>query len=274
MRYLKQKDFGEVQAYELGWSPMGRPAMTVHFYIMDGICIDTALRHMQKEVVNCIARHPVHTIVLTHHHEDHSGNAASLNKTLQIPILGHPATVNKMKQSFPILPYQHYAWGSARPVVMETLPEIVQSGHINLEPIHTPGHSRDHTVFWEKNKGWLFSGDLFITERIKYFRADENMQDQIDSLIKVCQLDFDCLFCAHNPQIKNGKAKLQQKLQYLEDIIGRIKEFYTKGLGVNATIKEMGLKENYLLKAFCMGNLSMKNMVRSAFTAQHKQDLS
>ena len=95
MHYLKQKDFGEVQAYELGWSPMGRPAMTVHFYITHGICIDTALRHMQKEVVNCIARHQVHTIVLTHHHEDHSGNAASLNKTLHIPILGHPATVKK-----------------------------------------------------------------------------------------------------------------------------------------------------------------------------------
>lgn len=35
MRYLKQKYFGEVQAFELGWSPMGRPAMTVHFYIKE-----------------------------------------------------------------------------------------------------------------------------------------------------------------------------------------------------------------------------------------------
>jgi glyoxylase-like metal-dependent hydrolase (beta-lactamase superfamily II) len=271
---LKQKDFGEVQAYELGWSPMGRPAMTVHFYIMDGICIDTALRHMQKEVVNCIANHQVHTIVLTHHHEDHSGNAASLNKTLQIPILGHPQTIKKMQQPFSILPYQHYAWGSALPVAMETLPETVQSDHIDLKPIHTPGHSRDHTVFWEKNKGWLFSGDLFIAERIKYFRADEKMQDQIDSLKKVCQLDFDCLFCAHNPQIKNGKAKLQQKLQFLEDLYGRIKGFHAKGLGLNETVKAMGLKENYVMKTFCMGNLSMKNMVRSAFTAQQQQDLS
>ena len=153
-----------MQAYEWGWSPVGRPAMTVHFYVMHGICIDTALRHMQKEVVSCIAKHQVHTIVLTHHHEDHSGNAASLNKTLQIPILGHSETVKKMQQPFSILPYQHYAWGAALPVAMETLPEIVQSDHIDLKPIHTPGHSRDHTVFWEKSKGWLFSGDLFIAE--------------------------------------------------------------------------------------------------------------
>ena len=80
------------------------------------------------------------------------------------------------------------------------------------------------------------------------------MKDQIESLKKITALDFDCLFCAHNPQLENGKAKLQRKLQFLEDFHGRIEGFFTKGLDVNAIINEMGLKENYFMKAFCMGN--------------------
>lgn len=264
MRYCIPKNFGEVQAYEVGWSPFGPPAMTVHFFIVDGICIDTALHHMQKEVVACTAGHRAHTVVLTHHHEDHSGNAAFLKKTLNLPVMGHTETVKKMQKPFKILPYQHYAWGAALPLEMETLPATIQSERIELVPIHAPGHSRDHTVFWEKHKGWLFCGDLFIAERVKYFRADEKMKDQIESLKKITALDFERLFCAHNPQLQNGKVKLQNKLQFLEDFYGRIKDFHAKGLDIDAIIREMGLKENYFMKAFCMGNMCMKNMVRSA----------
>lgn len=264
MRYCKSKDFGEVTAYELGWSPFGPPAMTVHFYVVDGICIDTAFQRMQKEAHACTAGHRLHTIVLTHHHEDHSGNAASLKKALDIPVLGHAETIHKMRQPFKIFPYQHYAWGAALPLEMGSLPESVPSDQIELIPVHAPGHSKDHTVFWEKNNGWLFSGDLFIAERIKYFRSDEKMKDEIDSLKKISALDFDSLFCAHNPQLKNGKAALQKKLQYFEDFYGRVQGLHGKGMDVNAIIREMGLKENYFMKAFCMGNLSMKNMVRSA----------
>jgi glyoxylase-like metal-dependent hydrolase (beta-lactamase superfamily II) len=178
--------------------------------------------------------------------------------------MGHPETVKKMQKPFRILPYQHYAWGSALPLEMEPLPANVQSDHIELIPIHAPGHSRDLTVFWEKSKGWLFCGDLFIAERVKYFRSDEKMKDQIESLRKITALDFDRLFCAHNPPLENGKAKLQSKLQFLEDFYGSVKELHASGLDIDAIINKMGLKENYIMKVFCMGNLCMKNMVRSA----------
>lgn len=122
-----------------------------------------------------------------------------------------------------------------------------------------------YAVFLEKNEGWLFSGDLFIAERIKYFRADEVIKDEITSLKNVCQLDFDSLFCAHNPQPHNGKQKLKNKLHILEDLYGNVKRLHAKGLNLNAIIDELRLKENYVMKIFCMGNLSMKNMVRSLF---------
>jgi glyoxylase-like metal-dependent hydrolase (beta-lactamase superfamily II) len=48
--------------------------------------------------------------------------------------------------------------------------------------IPTPGHSEDHICLFEPNEGWLFSGDLFISERVKYMREDENVYSLLDSL--------------------------------------------------------------------------------------------
>jgi glyoxylase-like metal-dependent hydrolase (beta-lactamase superfamily II) len=42
-------------------------------------------------------------------------------------------------------------------------------------PVHTPGHAKDHTVFFLPEKGVLFSGDLYLADHIKFFRSDKNM---------------------------------------------------------------------------------------------------
>jgi glyoxylase-like metal-dependent hydrolase (beta-lactamase superfamily II) len=169
-----------------------------------------------------------------------------------------------MRQKNPILPYQHYMWGASTPVSMLPLPVIIESDRFMLEPIHTPGHSKDHVVFYAKANGWLFSGDLFLAERIKYFRSDEHMKDQIASLKKIKALDFNALFCAHNPKPKNGKKSIANKLQFLEDLYGNVQRLWEKGLSLDDMTASIGLKEDYLIKMFCMGNVSMKNMIRSA----------
>jgi hypothetical protein len=51
----------------------------------------------------------------------------------------------------------------------------------------------------------LFSGDLYLADHIKFFRSDENMGFQIESLKKVTNLDFNMLLCGHNPRRKTGE---------------------------------------------------------------------
>jgi len=155
-------------------------------------------------------------------------------------------------------------WGASPPLSMQPLPELVESDTIVLQPIHTPGHSKDHVVFFEEKNGWLFSGDLFLAERIKYFRSDEHMKEQIDSLKKITALEFESLFCAHNPKPLEGKKRLSNKLQFLEDLYGRIQTLWEKGFSVDEITKTIGLKETLMIKLICMGNVSMKNMIRSA----------
>jgi hypothetical protein len=88
----------------------------------------------------------------------------------------------------------------------------------------------------EEENGWLFSGDLYLGDRIKYFRSDERLIDQITSLKKILEIDFDALFCAHNPCLENGRARLKNKLQFLEDLYGAIHLLIQKGFSAKEVI--------------------------------------
>lgn len=263
MKINEYKSFGPVHAYELGWSPAGRPLMTVHLYIVGHVMIDTGLSHMREAACRIAGAHRVASVLLTHYHEDHAGNAGAIKRRLQVPVYGPAATCRKLENPGPIFPYQHLMWGRAEPVTANFLPELFIHNNERFLPIHTPGHSRDHTVFLEPDKGWLFSGDLYLADRVKYFRADENIADQIRSLRKIQAYDFDALFCAHRPVIKNGRRHLARKLNFLEDFYGRVARLADEGLDAGGIMKRLAFKETWSIRLLCFGNVSLKNMVRS-----------
>ena len=264
MRLVKSCRFGDVKAYELGWSPVGQPMMTVYLFVVDDLMVDTGLRHMQREVLEIAGAAQIRRAVLTHHHEDHSGNAAALKDAFGVSVYGHPLTVSKMKTAFRILPYQYYMWGKSVPLEMAVIPEVMETANFRLKAIHTPGHSRDHVVYHEPNMGIIFSGDLYLSDRIKYFRADEMISDQIESLKKILELDFDAVLCNHHPKPTKGKERIAKKLRFLEDLYGGIRSLWEKGYSENRIFRELGLKEQHFVKWFCFGNVSMRNVVRSA----------
>ena len=264
MHTVNAKKFGEIEAFQLGYGPVGKPFMSVYVYHVDGVVIDTGQSHMRQYVINLLRNKQPHTIVLTHHHEDHSGNALALSRLHQIEILGHPLTAQKMSARRKILPYQRYIWGRSKNAAVKPCENSIDSESFSLHPIHTPGHSKDHTVYLEEKQGWLFSGDLYLGERIKFFRSDEKIYDQIESLKKMRQYNFDALFCSHNPCLEKGKPKLELKLQFLEDIVGRVQMLRMQGFSENAIIKSMDPNKDRWVKLMTMGNVSFANMVKSA----------
>jgi len=257
--------FGDVKAFELGFGPVGRPFMNTYCYMIGDILIDTAQMRMRKAFIEIIRNQRIRHAVLTHHHEDHSGNAGVLKKLNNIPIYGHELTVKKMAKGFPILPYQLLIWGKADTVEVLPLPEKIEGERYTLIPVHTPGHSKDHTVFWEKDRGWLFSGDLFLGTKIKFFRTDESIRDSIDSIKKVLLLDFDGLFCGHNPQPINGKTALSKKLEFLEDLYGKVIHLLQKGYNERSIMKAIApkYKEATFIKYMTFKNASFSNAIRS-----------
>jgi glyoxylase-like metal-dependent hydrolase (beta-lactamase superfamily II) len=264
MHIIQSRQFGEVLAFQFGFGPIGKPLMSVYVYFVDGLIIDTGQRNMQKYVLESFRNLRPTSILLTHHHEDHSGNAYGLRRFHGTEVFGHSLTAEKMAAQRKIRPYQHYIWGKSEDVNVIPVGAIVESEHFSFRTVHTPGHSRDHVVYLEEKNGWLFSGDLFLGERIKFFRSDENIYDQIHSLKKMRQYDFDTIFCAHNPRTSKGGQGLKQKLQFLEDIVGRIQQLLKKGLSEKAIIKIMDPRNDRRAKLMTMGNVSFANIVRSA----------
>ena len=264
MRLVKQSQHGPVQAFQMGYSPVGAPLMSVLFYYLDGLLIDTGQHHMEREALAAVADRPVHEILLTHHHEDHSGNAAAVQRHTGAAVRGHAAAVAKMASGFRIRPYQHLVWGQAPPLKVVPFKGSIESSRYRLTPLETPGHSKDHVVYLEENEGWLFSGDLFIGERIKFFRSDEDINAQIGSLETVLQFDFEALFCAHNPRLQGGRKALRRKLAFLIALRDEVQGLYQRGCPVPKIIKRLDPKTDRRVKWITMGNASFANMVRSA----------
>ena len=98
-----------------------------------------------------------------------------------------------------------------------------------FELITIPGHSPDQIALYEPNEGWLFSADAFVSPVIKYFMREESMYEQITSLKKLVALDFEALFCSHNPLMQGGKEKLNQKFNSSKTSTGRSFIGPTKG---------------------------------------------
>ena len=267
MNIRKVHNFGAVEALEAGWSPVGRPIMTAFCYRAGPVMVDTGLRHMESAVTAWVEDLPPETVLLTHHHEDHSGNGAALRRRFGVPIYGHPETVEAVRTGFRIRPYQHLIWGQCRPFEAYPLTGEVHSGRWTFVPVHTPGHSADHTAYWVPEEGWLFSGDLYLGDRIKFFRADERIDQQIDSLQRVLELDFDALWCGHRPRRRKGKRHLAAKLAFLEDLRGSVARLWGQGQTRPEIMKTLKLRESWGVRSLTLGNASMRNLIDSAIAS-------
>jgi glyoxylase-like metal-dependent hydrolase (beta-lactamase superfamily II) len=238
--------------------------MTVYCYVIGDVMIDTAQPHMKKEALKIASDHGIKRVYLTHYHSDHSGNVNAIKKDLNINIYGHSKTTKKMLIPFKTLLHQKLVWGKTTPSIIEKVPNKIETILGNMIPIHTPGHSEDHTTYFIKNEGILFSGDLYLADKVKVFSSDEDIGSQITSLKNILSLDFQTLLCSHAPRLKDGKKHLKIKLDYLENFYGNTISLWKKGIPMKQIFYSLNLKEDYFTKYFCCGEFSMINGIRSA----------
>ncbi len=270
MRVETALDFGNVKGLKVGYSPIGKPLISVIFYYLDGLLIDTGAYNTRVSLNRFINQHQIEQVALTHYHEDHAGNAGYLAKTLNIPVYGHELTVTKLQRNIRLKPYEYYMFGRLQKSAITPLPEVIKTNKYKLQPIHTPGHSSDHIIYHEREQGWVFSGDLFLGPKIKFFRKDEDIALTIKSLQKLLSLDFDKLFCGHNPQTKNPKILLRQKLEQLQLLTSNVEQLVKMGLPDREIIRQtIKGNEMYLAGVITLGDVSYKNLVISALHSIH-----
>lgn len=264
MKITRQLTHGPVEGFQFGHSPVRfiRP-VPVWCYLVDGLLIDTAQRKRQSDVLATFANRTIDQIVLTHFHEDHSGNANALRQQHHCPVLASEDTAQRVANGFPLLPYERFWFGNIDPCPgVLPLPNVVETPHYQFTPIPTLGHSDDHRVLLEPKEGWLFAGDFYVGN-LKIFRRGENIYQQIEAARQLLTYDFDTLFCAHNPVLTKGKEAVARKKQYLENLVERVQSAARQGLSEGELVRVAGLKESWFYRAFTSNDVAAAYLIRS-----------
>ncbi len=231
-------------------------------YRMGSTVIDAGPSNQWCHVARYLKKEPVEQLLLTHHHEDHSGNAHRIAKTFSITPKAPKLAQAKLASGYPTPLLQKIVWGSPRPVKTQTLADTEYlSDGTSVIPVHTPGHAKDLTCFHVPSEGYFFSGDLYIAKTIKMLRKDEDLNELINSLRKVQSLDFATLFCPHGGVIENGKKALNLKLNNILKLCNEVQELTNKGMAVSQIVHNLLGPEDLTAK-LTKGNFSKENLVK------------
>jgi glyoxylase-like metal-dependent hydrolase (beta-lactamase superfamily II) len=174
----------------------------------------------------------------------------------------HPAGVPRLEDGFRQEAYRRVAWGRPPRVHAEALGAEETVGPWRFEVIPTPGHSADHACFLERERGWLFTGDLFLAERLRYLRDDEDLASLIASLETVARLPLTRVFCAHRGPVRDGPAALRRKAEHLSALRDRVRELLAQGLPEREVTRRAVGPEGFLTW-FSRGRFSARNFVRA-----------
>ncbi|RRJ82386.1 MBL fold metallo-hydrolase [Aestuariirhabdus litorea] len=237
---------------------------TFILYRIGSTLIDCGPSNQWRPVRQFLSERRVEQLLITHHHEDHSGNAARIARQFGIRPLAPELARTKLRQGFATPALQRLVWGRAQPVATDPLPERVElADGGTLYPIHTPGHARDLTCFFLPQQGWFFSGDLYIAKSLRMLRVDENLSQLIDSIGKVLELDFEVLFCPHRGIVEQGKASLQEKLDNLLSLCDEAQRLARQGHSTRQISDRLLGPEGWVAR-FTGYNISAINLVSGA----------
>jgi glyoxylase-like metal-dependent hydrolase (beta-lactamase superfamily II) len=263
MPIRKTYEFERVTGAKVGRFNQGINTQFIVYRLGETV-IDTGPSNQWRHVKQFLAKQPVEQLLLTHHHEDHSGNAHHIAMTHGVLPRAPKLAQDKLATGYKTPYLQRLIWGSLVPVKTQTLQaqESLADGS-KIIPVHTPGHAKDLTCYFLPEQGYFFSGDLFIAKRLKLLRSDENLQQLLESIQKVLKLDFNTLFCPHGGIIENGQSALQEKLNNILDLCEKAQALNKKGLSLEEVTHQLLGPEDMVAK-LTGGNFCKKNLIRQS----------
>lgn len=151
-------------------------------------------------------------VLVSHHHKDHVGSVWETARRYDVPVLGHPRTLER-------LPPCEGARPSTRPVLdgdrieLGRAPDGSEGWH--LRALHTPGHDQGHLVFLESRYGALLAADLFSTiSTIVIDPPEGHLATYLASLTRV-RAEPACMgYPAHGPVAREAHAVIDRFLRH------------------------------------------------------------
>lgn len=258
MATLDRFDFEDIEGLRVGRTDRVNTACIV--YRIEDTIIDTGPANQWRFVKRFLEERDVAQVAITHHHEDHGGNGARIKECYNPRIFAHEAGHQFLEKGYDVPLYRRITWGKPKTFKAEALPPQVNAGKLRLQPLHAPGHAPDQVVYYERNRGWLFSGDMYITGKPRMLRADEDPNQEIESLTFVLQHHFDTLFCSHRGVILNGYEVLRDKLKYLISMREQVRHYMKTGDSTKEIARRILGKEEFVYW-LSRGEFSKRNYI-------------
>ena len=229
---LDVKNNDAVTLFYMGRSPLGFLLYPVYAFLVGDTLIDTGTNRAGVQFLSALTGRKITQIVNTHHHEDHIGNNADIQKLFGIPIYAHLSALPFLENPrlIDLRLYQRIVWDWPKSSIGMAIASSIAAGNYLFEVINSPGHTDDHICLYEPDKKWLFTGDLFCGTTFIYLRRDENYLQILETLKKLSGLEIETIFCNLKGMVKNGKEALQKKIGKMERLRDNVLELRDKGL--------------------------------------------
>ncbi|AKC61486.1 MBL fold metallo-hydrolase [Clostridium sporogenes] len=186
-----------------------------HAYLLNGtersLLVDTGLGicNIYDEVIKLTDK-PV-TAVATHIHWDHIGGHKFFPD-----FYAHEDELNWLNGEFPLTLEQikdmvvdrcdlpegynvdNYKFFQGTPTMVLKDNDIIDIGGRSIQVLHTPGHSPGHICFFEKERGYLFTGDLVYKDTLFAYYPSTDPKAYLKSIERVATLPVKKVFPAHH----------------------------------------------------------------------------
>lgn len=186
-----------------------------HCYLLNGsersLLIDTGLGicNIYDEITKLTDK-PV-TAVATHIHWDHIGGHEFFPN-----FYAHGAELSWLNGEFPLTIEQikgmvidrcdlpkdfdvnNYEFFQGNPTRVLKDNDTIDIGDRCVQIVHTPGHSPGHMCFWERDRGYLFTGDLVYKDTLFAFFPSTDPEAYLNSLERISSLPVNHVFPAHH----------------------------------------------------------------------------
>jgi glyoxylase-like metal-dependent hydrolase (beta-lactamase superfamily II) len=259
---IRAETHGEVVHFRLARAAFGRPLFWTGAYLVDGLLLDCGPPATARELLRALDGRRVDGLVLTHHHEDHVGAAPLLGTARGLVPRIHPEGTALLERGFVQEAYRRVVWGRVARFRAEPLGDEVATASLRFRVLPTPGHSVDHVCLFEPERGWLFTGDLFLAERLRYLRSDEELDRLIASLDVASATGAEHVFCAHRGPVRGGADALRRKSNHLRALRERVLELVARGLPEREVARRAIGREGPMTW-MSLGRFSVRNFVRS-----------
>ncbi len=254
---LRVEHYGDVTRLRMV-SAVGRAiGIDVSAYVVRGVMVDTGFAHARDVLLRAVRTLDVRTAVVTHWHEDHAGNVATL-AALGVPVLLRADTEATLRSFPPIELYRRVVWGSPTSLTAAVRrPELDE-----LVCIHTPGHSTDHQIVWDASTRTAFTGDLWLGVRARTVHATENPYTIVESLRVLRALDPDRMFDAHRGLVARAINAIDRKIDWLSTTLAEVEARIQAGDDDAAIVRRI-LGGEDLAAVLSGGHYSRRNFVRA-----------